>query len=636
MLLRTKLALVSIGGSLLLAAVALSLLWWLNGMANARNVQSLIEGKAQLWAAQSQAWLNAMAQETKFLARDRATVDAIGERSVDAVRESLTTALNRLSTSGLISDLLLFDTDLRLLYRGVAPAIAAPSAVVAEALRSTSVQQGLVVGEGGSLRLQLAFPLYKRRDLVGVGVFERDLRPLLSRLQSSDTDLVAFAAPSGWSLFDGDVARDVLVARAAALVAQGSEVLAVAEQSYLALAVPLPDQTGATIGYLLHGSDRTQLHARYLHYTIGGVACLVLVTVFAAATIWRVTSRGFRPLTRATDALQALAQGDLSFTAEAVGKDEAGVILGHLQATCERLRQTMCTIRLVAQQVQESASSLKSQTDGSAAKLSEQDRAVTETATSTAELNSATESIRADTGAALAHTRSARECAATGLSAVDAVSQAIARLSARVRDTGSAVQRLEQDSASILAIVGVISEIAAKTNLIALNAAIEAARAGEHGRAFAVVADEVRGLALKTTESAARIKDIVGLVHTGIASTTAVMHESQSAADNAVTLTDDAHAAIVAIVGAIDRIHGSNDHIAHSAQAQTQQVGTIDVSMRALRDGFAQTSAYGAAIRETAQELASTANQLATLLEAFRIQQSKCSAGGAGDAVELF
>lgn len=84
--------------------------------------------------------------------------------------------------------------------------------------------------------------------------------------------------------------------------------------------------------------------------------------------------------------------------------------------------------------------------------------------------------------------------------------------------TKEAVEELEDQSRRINEVVGLISEIADKTNLLALNATIEAERAGDAGRGFAVVATEVKSLAQRTSEATDQIREMTDEVQTRIAS----------------------------------------------------------------------------------------------------------------------
>ncbi len=74
-----------------------------------------------------------------------------------------------------------------------------------------------------------------------------------------------------------------------------------------------------------------------------------------------------------------------------------------------------------------------------------------------------------------------------------------------LKDTITQIKNIQTSTQSIIDAVSVITEIADRVNLLALNASIEAARAGVYGRGFSVVAEEISKLADNTQQNAAII-----------------------------------------------------------------------------------------------------------------------------------
>ncbi len=124
-------------------------------------------------------------------------------------------------------------------------------------------------------------------------------------------------------------------------------------------------------------------------------------------------------------------------------------------------------------------------------------------------LTVAAEAVDSAARESLAISTTVEERAREGVVRAEEATTRVTEIAQLARDGVERVAVLREASARIGEITQVIGEIAAQTNLLALNAAIEAARAGEAGRGFAVVADEVRKLAKRSSQSLRRIEDLL-------------------------------------------------------------------------------------------------------------------------------
>jgi methyl-accepting chemotaxis protein len=93
------------------------------------------------------------------------------------------------------------------------------------------------------------------------------------------------------------------------------------------------------------------------------------------------------------------------------------------------------------------------------------------------------------------------EVSHAGQQAVRETIASISRLKGRVEGIAENILALSEQTQQIGEIIATINDIAAQSNILALNASVEAARAGEYGKGFAVVAVEVRNLAEQSKQA---------------------------------------------------------------------------------------------------------------------------------------
>ena len=312
--------------------------------------------------------------------------------------------------------------------------------------------------------------------------------------------------------------------------------------------------------------------------------CLAVIVagVLLAAVIGYFIYRSITgPISRITDTVAQVAQGDFSVRAQVGGSDELGQLGRALDNLLEDKVQSLARAEADAEQLNDSVLSLLE----AVAQMSERDLTVSVpvTADVAGPVADAINQLAEETGTVLrqvnqiargvahaaAHVNKrasevnkaagaqrtqieqaahelasasqvlgriaqlAKQCGEiargttrTTHAAVETVSGTVAGMNEireAIQETGKRIKRLGERSQEITTIVEIINSIAERTHVLALNASMQAAAAGEAGRGFAVVADEVQRLSESSREATAQIGGLIKSIQVDTNDTIATM-----------------------------------------------------------------------------------------------------------------
>ncbi|MBV8502584.1 MAG: methyl-accepting chemotaxis protein [Paucibacter sp.] len=330
-----------------------------------------------------------------------------------------------------------------------------------------------------------------------------------------------------------------------------------------------------------HAEASSQQARRWMHLTAWVAFGLLLLS---AALILRSVLRqvGGDPADVAR-VVKVVAAGDLT-VAIALRQGDDSSLLHAIKAMVEKLSHVVAEVALGA----DGLSDASVQVSGAAQALSqasgEQAASIEETSAS---LGQMTSSIRQNA-------ESAR------------VTDSLAEQAAQEAEAGGeAVRATVAAMREIAARVGVIDDIAYRTNLLALNAAIEAARAGEHGKGFAVVAAEVRRLAERSQLAAREIGEV---------------------ASSSVVLAERAGTQLGAMVPSIRKTSALVQQVTAASEEQSSGVAQINAAIAQLSQATQQNAAGSEQLAATAEELSGQAEELQELIGFFKIPQFSQSA----------
>ncbi len=313
-----------------------------------------------------------------------------------------------------------------------------------------------------------------------------------------------------------------------------------------------------------------------------------------------------------------VANGDLTVEAE-VTADMTGAIADSFNYMIVQLRKVINSVKDSTQQVTTTAEEIRSATEHLSNGSESQASQLLETSSALGQMAVSIQQVAENVTESSTVAEQARANAQVGRQAVQRTISGMNRIREQVQESSKRFKRLGESSQAVGEIVQLISDIADRTSILALNASIQAAMAGDAGRGFAVVAEEVERLAERANSATNDIASLIKTIQTESAEAIAAMEESTREVVSGSQLAQEAGTALGEIESVSERLAQLITEISSATTQQARGAEALSLSMTEISAVTQHTAAGTRQAAVSVSRLAMMAQELRGSVEAFKV-----------------
>jgi methyl-accepting chemotaxis protein len=365
----------------------------------------------------------------------------------------------------------------------------------------------------------------------------------------------------------------------------------------ISMYLPIKNSRGTVVGIIGCDFEGEPLRALIIREIIRQTLVSIFFILIGILMIALFSRLIFVPLQRVSGPMQEIAagEGDLTISIPVIKSDEMGILAGNFNKFVEKLREIMGNIMLSVNELTGSSEQLRKEAADLLEALGTIFKGIEEIRDQAQNQNIQAQISYDGVKQIEMRIDGLGDMLSTQLAAVEESSAAINQMTANIQsmtdnithvsrryeqlmknagagreqqiETGNSISRIVEQTENLIEANTAINKIAARTNMLAMNAAIEAAHAGAAGRGFSVVAEEIRGLSETATEQSKSIREHI--------------REIQNTVNLIVLASDKSAASFNSINADIEEV---NNMIVEVHTAMSEQNTGIQEILAAVRD----------------------------------------------------